>query len=102
MKPELIKIVKNLRSMIDAQDSYLDTVPQDLQSAVFANQYTEIENRKVDMLVAELFGDLAEDVNWFLYDFKFGKTTGPHIVLECGTEYTFNTPDDYYTYLESQ
>lgn len=101
MKTELIEVVKKLKAIGDLQDKYLDTVPRDIVTFVFDNEYANMQDQMNRAMFTQLFGDLAEDVNWFLYEFKVGETPGPHCIHSDKKEYTFNTVDDYYKYLES-
>ena len=100
MKKELIDIVRKLKDMDAERVKYLETIPQDISAAFFDNVYVNLLYKQSDMLIDALFGDHAEDVTWFLYEFTAGKSAGPHCILADGTEYTYNTNEDYYAYLE--
>lgn len=102
MKQELIDVVRRLKDWDTKQDEYIKTIPSDIGTAFFDNEYTNLMSLQKDMLIRALFGDMAEDVMWFLYEFKAGKSAGPHCILADGTKYTYNTNEDYYAYLESQ
>ena len=101
MKKELIEVVKQLRLISEQQETYLDKVPRDIVTVIFDNEYANLQSRISQVLFNQLFGDLADDVSWFLYEFKPGVTPGPHCIHNDKTEYTFNTDEDYYKYLES-
>lgn len=100
MKKELIAIVKQLRCEQNVQDEWLNSLPNDLHSAFFDNAYVNSICIQRDVLIEAAFGNCKEDVFWFLYEFNICKTTGPHIITQDGTEYTFNTDEDFYKYLE--
>lgn len=99
MKQELILLVRKLKDMEEEMDQYIDTVPSDLRQVLFDNSYVNGMALQRDRLVEALFGDMADDIFWFLCEFKAGKTPGPHVILEDGTEFTFNYNEDYYKYL---
>lgn len=101
MKPELIEVVRKLREIEKQQSEYIDKLPSDISGFVFDNEYSNLQGLKFDLVLQTLFGDFAEDVYWFLYDFVPGKTAGPHVIESNGTEHTFNSDDDYYEYLKN-
>jgi len=100
MRSELVDIVKRIRNLQLLSDQYLDKIPRDISSVVWDNEYSDLTLRQVTILIDTLFGDMAEDVHWFLNEFT-PSTSGPHCVLSDGTEFTFNTDQDYYDYLLS-
>jgi hypothetical protein len=100
MKPELIEVVRKLREIESRQHAYINKLPADISGAVFDNEYSNLQGYKFDLVLQALFGDFAEDVYWFLYDFVPGNTPGPHVVESNNTEHTFNSDDDYYDYLK--
>jgi hypothetical protein len=100
MTPELINVVRMLKHYDTKQNEYLDTIPSDINSVFFDNTFVDLLARQKDLLIEHLFGEHAEDVTWFLYEFSEGKTPGPHCRLADGTEYTYNTNEDYYEYLK--
>jgi hypothetical protein len=100
MKQELIDVVRKLKDWDTEQEEYLKTIPSDIKSVFFENQYTNLLSMQKDILIDQLFGDMAEDVLWFLYEFEAGKSPGPHCILADGTEYVYNTNEDYYAYLK--
>jgi hypothetical protein len=102
MKAELIDIVAKLKEYDIEQVAYLDSLPVDISSAFFDNKYTNALSAQRDLLIKALFGDMSEDIEWFLYEFEAGKSPGPHCILANGKAYTFKTNEDYYNYLEEQ
>lgn len=102
MKKELVDVVRKLKNYDDEKSKYIESIPSDISSAFFDNTYTNAQSMQVDCLMEALFGNMIEDVCWFLYEFKAGKSSGPHCILKDGTEYTFNTNEDYYDYLLTQ
>jgi hypothetical protein len=100
MKPELINVVRILKDYGTKQSEYLDTIPSDINQVFFDNTYVNLLQQQNDLLIDHLFGEFTEDVSWFLYEFEAGKSPGPHCRLADGTEYTYNTNEDYYEYLK--
>jgi len=101
MNQKLIDLVRKLKDHETRMNQYLDSIPSDLNSVFFDNAYVNNLAMQRDALIEELFGDMAEDVYWFLYEFEAGKTPGPHLQLADGTKYTFVTDESYYEYLKS-
>jgi hypothetical protein len=101
MNQNKIQVVKELRMSMQAQDEYVDALPQVLQEAVLDNEYANLQRVQREVLMQALFQEHYEDVCWFLYEFTPGKSAGPHLVLADGTEHTFRNDNDYYTYLET-
>ena len=99
MEQKLIDVVKRLKTDEEEMSKYLDSIPSDIRDGFFDNFYANAQVLQRDYLVDVLFGVMAEDVQWFLYEFIAGKSPGPHCVLPDGTEFTYNTNEDYYEYL---
>lgn len=99
---KLINILKELRALNKAGRAYLEDYPYLFQDLVIGNDYTENLYRGQSLLLKHVFGEYTEDVTWFLYEFTPGSSPGPHVVLADGTEYVFNTDEDYYEYLLAQ
>jgi hypothetical protein len=100
MKPELIEIVRKLRDYEKRRDEYLYALPNDVRNFLMDNQYTNMQDMKSQELLEALFGEDIDAVYWLLYDYDSVKDDGPHITHADGTEYTFETDEDYYKYLE--
>ena len=102
MKTELIDIVRKLKDSCLVRDNYVKKLPPDFYT-LFDNEYVNELEKQIDMMVESLFGDMAEDVFWFLYEYhQETASNGPHLILQNGTEYTFKTNEDYYEYLKNQ
>jgi hypothetical protein len=102
MKPELIEIVRKLRDYEKQRDEYLCSLPNDVCNFLLDNQYTNMQDMKSQELLEALFGEDIDAVYWLLYDYDNIKDSSPHITHKDGTEYTFETDEDYYTYLKEQ
>lgn len=101
MKKELVDIVRKLRSLDIKAETYINRIPTDINMIFFDNEYVNNIKTQKDLLINTLFGDMAEDINWFLYEFTAGKSLGPHCITSEGFEYTYHTDEDYYNYLEN-
>lgn len=96
MNKELIDLIKEIR-VLDAQgEAYLSTIPTPFDMILVENDF-QIANYKIqNILMRQVFGNTYEDICWFLYEWKPGYS----IKTQDGVEYTFNTEEDYYKYLE--
>ena len=99
MKSELINAIRLIKNSLAAQDKYVNSLDYAFSTLILDNPYNCEQSEQIAVLLDALFGDLAEDVMWFLYEFEAG-STGPHVVLHDGTEHTFFTNEDYYEYLQ--
>jgi hypothetical protein len=101
MKNEMILVVRHLKEMQEKMDQYINTIPRDIRTTFFDNEYVNCLTVQRDRLIGELFNESSvfEDIFWFLYEFEAGKTPGPHIVRPNGIEFTFNYNEDFYKYL---
>ena len=101
MKKKMIEVVRYLKDMDKERDLYLATVPGDLKPLLLDNQYVDLLEIQKDRLINALFKKHTEEVYWFLYEYDENKQfTGPHIIQEDGTPYTFQSNEDYYLYLK--
>lgn len=86
---------RELYRLSKKRDDYLNTVPSDLYPAVIDNVYVNIITHERDMLLRLVFGEHAEAVEWFLYEWEPG--------YEVGTEDALMRPindiDEYIEYL---
>lgn len=101
MKQELINVLRKLRSIEKQQTTYIDSLPSDIASCIYDNEYANLQGLKFDMVLQALFGDSTEEAYWFLYEFVPGATSGPHLITESGDEFTFANDDEYYDYLSA-
>lgn len=99
---KLINLLKELRRLNQASRAYLDDYPHLFQDLVIGSEYAENLHRGQSLLLKHVFGEYAEDVEWFLYEFTPGSSPGPHVILADGTEYVFKTDEDYYEYFRTQ
>lgn len=99
MKSELIQVVRTLKDSLAAQDEYIKGLDYSFSTLIVDNPYNCEQSEQIAVLLDALFGDLAEEVMWFLYEFE-KNSTGPDVVDHDGTEHTFFTNEDYYEYLQ--
>lgn len=81
------------------QDEYLDKIPDDLKDSVFDNQYTNSLGRCNDKLAEVAFGDLWEDVAYFLYERPILSNIGKVVVNDV--TYEFSTIDEFCDYMKT-
>ena len=94
-------VVRELRGLMLQQSAYIESLPPHVREFVFDNDYNALQDRQNALLSEVFFGDMYEDVAWFLYEYKIG-SAGPHVTLQDGREITFQTDEDYYSYLEAE
>lgn len=58
------------------RNNYIDSVPRDIQSVVFDNGYVDTILRDNTMLIDAYFGEYAQSVSWFLYEWQPGFEVG--------------------------
>jgi hypothetical protein len=99
MKSELIAVVKELRKLQVQQDSFVESLPSSVSSCFWDNDYTNAQSMQRDLLINALFQEDAEEIFWFLFEFKPKPT--PQLWLADGTAIAFTCDEDYYKYLET-
>ena len=67
-----IQIFRKLYENSQARDGYLERTPSDLRQFIFDNEYSNNLQSERDMLIRAVFGDQADSVEWFLYDWRPG------------------------------
>jgi hypothetical protein len=100
MTPELIEVVRKLKSLDNEAEEYISPIPYDIANAIFDNTYVNAKGLMLDTVVDALFGVNTEEVVWFLYEWKPGNKE-PQIFLADGTKIVLETEEQYYKYLES-
>lgn len=81
------------------RDEYLDKIPDDLKDSVFDNQYTNSLGWCHDRLAEAVFGELWEDVAYFLYERPILSNIGKVVVNDV--TYEFSTIDEFFDYMKS-
>lgn len=70
------QIFRELYANILKRDEYFDRLPRDINMFVVDNGYTDNLLHERDKLIEHIFGEYADAITWFLYDWKPG--------FECG------------------
>lgn len=91
---ELKSLLQYLVKSHKESHDWLEQLPRDIQSAFYENTYVNNILLDQDRLLKFAVGDLYEDIQWFLYDWK------PGFEIQVNeTEYIIETLDDYINYL---
>lgn len=87
------------RKEIEYGDKWLDKIPGDVNAAFFDNGYVNSVLSRETLAMEWLFGDLHEEISWFLYEWslKNGK-----VVMPDGTKYNIKSLDEYIAYLVNE
>jgi len=72
------QIFRNLYANYVNRDAYLDRIPNDLQTYVFDNTYSNLLSNDCAMMINHIFGDAADGIFWFLYEWQPGYEVGYH------------------------
>lgn len=97
MKAKILKdFILSIRENTIKGDSWLDSIPSEIQFSYFDNPYVMSIERNLMLTMQLALGELYEDVSWFLYEWNpnHGKIT-----MRDGTEYNILGLDDYLQYL---
>lgn len=94
MNKELI--FKELHKNLQARDAYFDSIPTDICMAFLENELVNNLLRERDMLIRLIFGEHADAVEWFLYEWTPEMEFGP-----SGSELrTAKNIDEYIEYMK--
>ena len=58
------------------REAYLDSVPSDLQPAVFDTEYVNLLDADKNILLEAVFGEYKQSIEWFLYEWQPGYEVG--------------------------
>lgn len=97
MNEEQIELLKAVRALRIEADEYIDKLPHDLAFILIDNGYANAVSMIGDKTLKMIFGDMYEEISWFLYEFKPKDT--PQIWLADKTPIIINSDEDYYEYL---
>lgn len=98
MDAKLIQLVREIRELDTEADTYAQKVVYPIDMFLLDNEYANCQALIQSKLMRVVFGDMYEDVTWFLYEWKPGFT----IDVQGFDTFTINTEEDYYKYLETQ
>lgn len=93
-------VLRKIVQLHNEQNAYIDSIPNEFSSLIFDNEYTNCCGMMVDTLIDSYFGNHAESISWFLYEWKPGFSAG--CVDEAGLKVTVDIDniDDYITYMK--
>lgn len=94
---ELIAIIYNEKTR---RDNYIDRIPREFSDLVVENIYSSSLGYLNDLLIDEIFGEFAEDVDYFLYETS-GDKTKPNIFIE-DREYCVHDLESYFEYAKKE
>ena len=69
------QLFRKLYELKQQRHAYLDTIPQDIQSAFFDNAYVSTLDTTIEILLEKVFGEVY-GIEWFLYEWKPGMEVG--------------------------
>lgn len=88
-------IFRELVAAKNKQDSYIRSIPSDINGAIYDNEYVNSLNQVIDMLIEHVFQEHSESVYWFLYDWK----PNYHVAVNDVTK-PIATLDDYIKFMQ--
>lgn len=91
------ELFRNLVKLYATSDSWLNTVPREINSVFFDNPAMDAMYNANTMLIREYFGEHAEAVEWFIYEWKPGYTVR---APESQDEIPINSIDEYVAYMK--
>lgn len=95
-------LTRKLYEVVKAGDEYLQKVPDDIKPFVYENGFVNHLGLMNDILIEWTFGDLAEIVRWFLFEW----TPDNELVYktESGDIETclFNNEDEFYSFVNEK
>lgn len=102
MHENLIKLIKEIRELDQKAEEYINKLVYPIDMFMVDNEHSNCQSLIQSKLMREVFGDMYEDVTWFLYEWKPGYTitTGANTPEE--KTYVIETEENYYKYLEAQ
>lgn len=96
---ELKTFLSKYRQDMERGDKWIYALPIDISAAFFDNKYIDSLYARESLSMQMLFGDLYEDISWFLYEWK---PEHGEITMSDGTKYNIQNLDDYMAYLVSE
>ena len=77
--------------------NWLDEVPREINQAFFDNPYVDNLNNTQTLLIRQCFGQWAEAIEWFLYEWSPGMVCSPGPDLG---DFLIYSIDQYIMYLQ--
>jgi len=94
-KTETLKFIREQQLI---QERWLDSLPHEISTAFFDNPHVDSLLRVNERLMREVFGDAFDDAAYFLYEMKLCDDGHAQIVEVDGTEHSFSTDEQFYSY----
>jgi hypothetical protein len=103
-KNEFKSLIKRLVKEYHLGDTWLDTIPRDINSVFFDNPYVDSLHRTNTLLMQALFDDaLLQEVQWFIYEWSDDKPAELRtITFPNGSKFVINNVDDFVDYLVNE
>lgn len=96
------EVVTRLVEADQFQTEYLNKIPDDIQSAIFDNEYANSKARTIDYLIETLFGEYAEDVMWFIWEANGNNVNKVKNISFEDREYAVYDLESYFAYAEKE
>jgi hypothetical protein len=100
-KNEFKSLIKRLVKEYHLGDTWLDTIPSDINSVFFDNPYVDSLHRTNTLLMQALFDDaLLQEVQWFIHEWRADNDVSLRtITFPDGSTCVINDVDDFVDYL---
>jgi hypothetical protein len=85
-----------LKDLQRESDAFLDALPHEVRDAFFDNPHSNAQGKAHDFLVDQLFGKMADEASFFLYEWQAGHEN----IWNDGSSYDISTPARYFDYIE--
>ncbi len=92
---KLLTDIYSLHQELEAYNTKMHQLDRGFSNYLIESPAVLISNRISDKLMTTLFGEMLEDVLWFLYDWKEG-----YEIEVDGKKYIINNLDDYLAYVK--
>lgn len=93
---KLLTDIYSLHQELEAYNTKMHQLDRGFSNYLIESPAVLISNRISDKLMTALFGEMLEDVLWFLYDWKEG-----YEIEVDGKKYIINNLDDYLAYVKA-
>lgn len=98
LKASAVKqLLEKIKELEEKQGAFIDSIPSEINNVFFDNTYTNSLQEQISLLLGFAFGELKEDVTYFLYENYPQKVYVK--VGDVEQEYVLNSVDDYINYL---
>lgn len=78
------------------REQYIDSIPREFREVILFNKYVDSLVHDCNLLVDCVFGEHADSVNWFLYEWQPGYEVG----LSEGEQTPINNIDEYVDWMK--